>query len=141
VSAAAVLGFGLQTGALPALLRTVMSPDYDGDAVAAARAAAEGSSPAKIALFTIGNMCAHRETRCVQCCMEARPYRLYLVAAGNCLHLAFFVRGQVVELFSLFLNNFERQLCSMLNKAVCAQPQPQPLCNITLHNHGTGAHC
>lgn len=54
-----------QTGALPALLRTVMSPDCGGDAAAAARAAAEGSSPAKIALFTIGNMCAHRETRWV----------------------------------------------------------------------------
>jgi hypothetical protein len=61
----------LQTGALPALLRTVMNPEYDGDAAAAARAAAEGSSPAKIALFTIGNMCAHRETRWVSVCVRA----------------------------------------------------------------------
>jgi hypothetical protein len=55
----------MQTGALPALLRTVMSPEFNGDAAQAARAAAEGSSPAKIALFTIGNMCAHRDTRWV----------------------------------------------------------------------------
>lgn len=55
----------MQTGALPALLRTVMDPDLNGDAAAAARAASDGSSPAKIALFTIGNMCAHQETRYV----------------------------------------------------------------------------
>lgn len=52
----------LQTGALEALLRTVMGPDSTSNGRRPG-AGAEGNSPVKIALFSIGNMCAHQECR------------------------------------------------------------------------------
>jgi hypothetical protein len=72
----------IKTGALQALIATVMGPDSQGSSAPGAAGAGaaggrpqqqqqqqqqpDGSSPAKIALFTIGNMCAHRECRCAR---------------------------------------------------------------------------
>ena len=67
----------VRAGALQALLATVAGPPpgssaaagggpqqlHPVPAAAAAAAAADGASPVKIALFSIGNMCAHRECR------------------------------------------------------------------------------
>ncbi|KAF8056751.1 hypothetical protein HT031_006249 [Scenedesmus sp. PABB004] len=52
----------IQTGALQALLDTVMGPDSSADARLGS-GGGEGNSPVKIALFSLGNMCAHRECR------------------------------------------------------------------------------
>jgi hypothetical protein len=57
----------VQAGALDALLETALTPERPLSAAAkggmAAAAAADGGSPVKIALFSLGNMCAHRECR------------------------------------------------------------------------------
>jgi hypothetical protein len=52
----------LQTGALQALLETVLGPDSTADGRRPG-SGGEGNSPVKIALFSIGNMCAHKECR------------------------------------------------------------------------------
>eukprot|EP00775_Hariotina_reticulata_P001705 gene1705-2051_t len=56
----------IRTGALQALLNTVMRSDSaaaPGTCLPAAGGADSSSSPVKIALFSIGNMCAHQECR------------------------------------------------------------------------------
>lgn len=71
----------LQTGALQALLETVLGPDSTADGRRPG-SGGEGNSPVKIALFSIGNMCAHKECRWVQAasCCE-------LTACGVCADL------------------------------------------------------
>lgn len=54
----------VQTGALQALLETVIGPDSTAAADGRRPSpGSEGNSPVKIALFSIGNMCAHKECR------------------------------------------------------------------------------
>ena len=53
----------IKAGALRALLDTATSPDRPLSAKGAAGAgggASDGGSPVKIALFSLGNMCAHK---------------------------------------------------------------------------------
>ncbi|WIA41543.1 hypothetical protein OEZ86_008912 [Tetradesmus obliquus] len=52
----------IATGALQALLETVLGPDSTADGRRHGTGG-EGNSPVKIALFSIGNMCAHKECR------------------------------------------------------------------------------
>uniref|UniRef100_A0A383VWV5 non-specific serine/threonine protein kinase n=1 Tax=Tetradesmus obliquus TaxID=3088 RepID=A0A383VWV5_TETOB len=52
----------IATGALQALLETVLGPDSTADGRRPG-SGGEGNSPVKIALFSIGNMCAHKECR------------------------------------------------------------------------------
>lgn len=67
----------VQTGALQALLKTVMGPDSTADGRRPA-SGGEGNSPVKIALFSIGNMCAHKECRygmvCASWCLLHSRY-------------------------------------------------------------------
>ncbi len=57
----------VQLGALTSLLETALQPErpLSGTKTAgsAGGGATDGGSPVKIALFSLGNMCAHRECR------------------------------------------------------------------------------
>ena len=53
----------IQAGALRALLDTATSAERHNAMGRAAPSGADGGSPVKIALFSLGNMCAHRECR------------------------------------------------------------------------------
>jgi hypothetical protein len=64
----------MQTGALQALLETVLGPDSTADGRRPG-SGGEGNSPVKIALFSIGNMCAHKECRCVMVVGAASLHR------------------------------------------------------------------
>lgn len=72
-----------QTGALQALLVTIMAPEQADEGGGRPGSGGESNSPVKIALFSIGNMCAHRECRCAasrptRCChMPARCARTH----------------------------------------------------------------
>lgn len=66
-NSSALCGELIRAGALRALLDTALSPERPPSGAAAARGggggADAGGSPVKIALFSLGNMCAHRECR------------------------------------------------------------------------------
>ncbi|GLI63648.1 hypothetical protein VaNZ11_006646 [Volvox africanus] len=67
-NSSALCGELIRAGALRALLDTALSPERPPTGAAAGRGGASGGadaggSPVKIALFSLGNMCAHRECR------------------------------------------------------------------------------